>query len=253
MGIENQNFGTIKLEENFLPPAFLEEQVQLPKEKWDHLFTKYIEKLSKENQENISQSETNILPPENSEDSKNRTFSEYLDRLKINEELLKDKKIIDLGCGSEGEFVESILEKNISTEIYGIDSRIKDSSIGKFNGHLIRGDYTNELCIKGADLILSMNSVTSCIEGIEKEKDQEYFLEKIIKNCIISIKEGGEIKMYPLRNSAEATPIIRLKEKYENWKTVLNKMSLNNEIKYNIEPIYINVTAIAHNILLPRS
>ena len=61
-----------------------------------------------------------------------------------------------------------------------------------------------------------MNSVTSCIEGIEKEKDQEYFLEKIIKNCIISIKEGGEIKMYPLRNSAEATPIIRLKEKYEN-------------------------------------
>jgi predicted rRNA methylase YqxC with S4 and FtsJ domains len=129
-----------------LTPDFLAEQIRLPKDQWDERFSKLIEQKIRENQQvNIEEEE------ESPETLLEKKYKRYLKSLGLDDEMLKDKKVIDLGTGS-GEFVKYLIEKGITKEAYGIDIQLDESLIEeKFKPHLLRGNFEEELLIQNAD------------------------------------------------------------------------------------------------------
>ena len=121
-----------------LGPAFLEEQIRLPRSEWDERFRNLIEEKIQERQ----------LPEEVREESpereQERSFERYLKGLGLNEDALKDKKILDLGSG-DGEFVRSLIEKGITKDAYGIDVAVDEITLNeKFKGHLLKSDFEHK-------------------------------------------------------------------------------------------------------------
>ena len=87
---------------------FLTEQISLPSEEWSEDFKKYVdEKYEKGKREILDRSP---------EKQRKHDFERYLKGLDLNIEDLKDKKILDLGCGEEGSFVKECLNKKITKE-----------------------------------------------------------------------------------------------------------------------------------------
>lgn len=236
---ENYLKGKSKIENRWEFREFLNEQISLPKEKWDEEFKVYIEKKYCELQKEI--------PERTIEEEQDITFKRYLKSLDINEKDLKDKRILDLGCG-EGEFVKECLDRNISKEIYGLDLQINPENFEeKYRKHLLKGDFQKELPIKDLDFIFFLGVVDAQFNESDMRNPK-----RAIDLALKALKESGEIRIFPLRKTYPNSNLKGVEFSEKKWKELLEKLVVKKDIKYKICPIDINVAGKNKDVWLEQ-
>jgi len=247
MRFEKINFNKeySKLEQEPVTPDFLQKQVRLPKEQWDEKFKKLVEEKTKENQqaqENVEE-EAAVESPEV---LRERTFKRYIGGLGLSEESLKDKRILDLGC-DKGEFVKSLIEKGITSEAYGVDIGLEESvTEDKFNKHLFRGNFEEDLPVQNIDYVVSVGAVSNAIWGGKEVMN----IRGIVEKSLASLKKDGEIRIYPIQEAAKATSLKGLQVSQEKWKELLAEISEAQRVECKIEPRNIKISGKNNDIIL---
>lgn len=243
MGIDKQNIGNgfHRLVQEPLAPYVLQEQIRLPKDQWNEKFCQLIEEKTRENQqENIKETE------ESPKVLRERIFKRYLEGLGIDEIHLRGKKILDLGTGG-GEFVKDLIEKGITSEAYGVDAQIDESVIeDRFNGHLVQGNFEEDFPIKDIDYIVSVGAVSNGVWGGEEVMK----IGRIIEKSLASLKEDGELRIYPIKEAARATPLEGIEKTQQKWKELLKEISEIQKFDWKIEPKNIKVIGGNNDIIL---
>jgi SAM-dependent methyltransferase len=250
MNFETPNFNDAKLRKpgkELLSPDFLQEQARLPRGQWDEKFQKFIEEKIQENDKVQEGADTEAEEQEETQELlSKRTFDRYMNGLGLDEKAIKNKKILDLGCG-EGEFVKYCVEKGIAQEAYGLDSQLDERWAGERHGHrFIEGNFEDDLPAKDFDLIISVGAVSNTIWGGKERSD----IRRIIKNSLDSIKKNGEIRIYPVQEAAKATPLAGLEASCRKWKEVLGEISDLAGADCRLEPRDIKVIGNNNDIII---
>jgi len=223
--------------------AFLVEQINLPKDKRSERFNELVERIHREKK--AIEMETETTP----EESRRRTFQRYLKGLDLTEEMLRGKRILDLGCGDEGEFIQECLNKNLTEEIYGLDVEIDPEEDEEGLGqHLIRGDFEQELPIGENDLIISVGAV----EAPWSEDSTQTNPEKTIREALKAIKDDGEIRIWSVRKMPEELSDSALAYGEKRWCEILKKLSEEGLIDYELRPVDISVAGRDKDVWLDR-
>jgi len=113
------------------------------------------------------------------------------DDLEITREKIPFMKIMDIGCGHKAYFIEDVIKKMDSKNIYGLDIDIEEEILQKYPHNLYKGSYYEKLPVDNLDLITARASL------VAKDLMQEEFL----KNILDSLNEEGELRVYPLFKS----------------------------------------------------
>jgi len=93
----------------------IEAQIDMPRSEWRDDFKSLIENIKKEKTtEDKNWKETTI------ENRLKEKYEIYLNDFNLEEEKLKDKRILDIGC-SDAQFVLYCLENGISEDVFGVD------------------------------------------------------------------------------------------------------------------------------------
>lgn len=269
---KDNNFNNIK-ENNYLTPDFLASQAELPQKKWHPKFREFIERKIEENQNNIKASLRIIEELKKGELEKHEESQEielekdwerYKDFLGLTEEQLKGKKILDLGCGEEGNVIKYLIERGITSEAYGVDLEIDESSLEpKYKLYLIRGDFNEEttfqnLTVKNFDYIFIVGALGILSYALEEGSPtlaatQQMIINKIkilIKNCLSVLSENGEIRIYPVAEASAATPNGLGRGDRENWQKLLKDISEELNIEYRLEPRNVSVIGRDNDIVI---
>jgi SAM-dependent methyltransferase len=241
MSFAKPNFNTepSKPEQEPLGPDLLQEQARLPKDQWSEKFRQLIEEKIKENQQRNEEKESPEVLRE-------RTFKRYTEGLGLGEKTLRDKKVLDLGAG-KGEFVKFLIEKGITSEAYGIDAGLDEVVVeDKLKRHLFRGNFEEDLPVKNADYVISVGAVSNGIWG----GDEVMNIRRIVEKSLASLKEGGEIRIYPIQEASKATPLEGLEKSQQKWGELLAKISETQKVECRIEPRDIKVVGNSNDIIL---
>jgi len=225
MDLERPNFNTepSESEQELITPDSLQEQARLPMDRWNEEFRQLIKEKIRENQQ-----EENDEIEESPEVLRERTFKRYTEGLGLNENSLRDKKILDIGS-SKGEFVKSLIEKGISSEAYGIDTEFDEAAIeNKFKDYITKGNFEEDFPVQNVDYVVSVGAVKS----------------------LTSLKEDGEIRIYPIQEAAKATPLEGLEKSQQKWNELLTEISETQKVEYRVEPRNIKVTGNSNDIIL---
>ncbi len=247
MYLEKPNLGneSSKFEQESITFNFLQEQVRLPKNQWDEKFKQLIEEEARKNQQ-MQESIEGVEVEESSEVLRERTFKRYVEGLGLNEESLQGKRVLDLGCG-EGEFVKFLIEKDIAAESYGVDAELDETTIeDRFQKHFVRGNFEKNLPVQNVDYIVSVGAVSNAIWGGEERMN----IRRIIEKSLFSLKENGEIRIYPIQEAAKATPLTGIQASLEKWKKLLLEISEEQKIECRIEPRNIKVSGKDNDVIL---
>lgn len=241
----NLNNESSKSKQESVTPDFLQDQVRLPKEQWNEKFGKLIEEKTKENQQ-VQESVEKEAAVECPEVLCERTFKRYIEGLGLSEESLEGKRVLDLGSG-EGEFVKSLVEKGITPEAYGVDAGLEESATeDRFKKRLVRGNFEEDLPVQNVDYVVSVGAVSNGIWGGEEAMD----IRRIVEKSLASLKEDGEIRIYPIQEAAQATPLEGLKASQEKWKELLTEISETQKIECKFEPRNIKVSGKDNDVIL---
>lgn len=247
MSFERPNFNneSSKSEQKSITPDFLQEQVRLPKDQWNEKFKQLIEERTRENQQVQERIEEEEIA-ESPEVLRERTFERYIEGLGFSEESLRGKKVLDLGSG-EGEFVKSLIEKDITPEAYGVDAELDETAIeDRFKKHLVRGNFEEDLPVQNVDYVVSVGTVSNGVWGGEEVMN----IRRIVEKSLASLKEDGEIRIYPIQEAAEATPLEGLRASQEKWKELLTEISEVQKVECKIEPRNIRVSGKNNDVIL---
>ncbi len=197
----------------------------LPKEKWSGEFKKYIEKK-------IGESIPEKREQTREEMQKN-TFKRYLKGLDMKKDDLQDKKILDVGCGEEGEFVKECLESEITNDIHGLDFAVNPGKFGKYSQHFLKGMMQKKIPIKNVDYAVSVGALS-----LFNTKEE---IEKTLPKVINTLKNGGELRIWPIRKAPPEKGLEGIKEARKNWLEVLSNLSSKGKIDYELRPTDIRV------------
>lgn len=233
---------------------FLEEQINFSPEKWDLRFKKLIKKLKEENQKRLER-DRKIARGEPVEEEKPMSLKElskaYLSYLALKEEQLKGKRILDLGCGSDGYFIRYLLKYGITSEAYGLDLGIDEKLIEPEHlGHFYQGEYRGEFPVKDLDYIISRAAVSKDLLGSEFMKEKFNIVKNIISNCLAVLKEDEEIRFSPILKASVATPDGLGKGDRENWNKFLKEIAEELKIEYEFKPVSVGVATRDNDIFL---
>ena len=143
----------------------------------------------------------------------NYNIGQYFERLNLTEEFLKDKKILDMGC-RDGEFIQYLLDNNITKKAYGLD--IADGTtfegdeyeIVLDNDKFLNQSFEDDIDLRDVELI----TFKSAFYPPMVEKSFSIF-KKLVEN---NLTDDGEIRVeIKLRNPAPDTT------KDEDWPLLL--------------------------------
>lgn len=209
---------------------FLAKQVSLPSKEWDGKFKEYVREKYEESQREILE--------RTAEEERDLTFERYLKGLDLTEEDLRNKKILDLGCGEEGEFVKSCFEKGITQEIYGLDAQIKPRRIeSEYKEHFFRGNFEKKIPLKELDYVIAVGAIKApWNEGVKLNPKKTLLLS------LSSIKEGGEIRIYPLQTPSSESDLEGIKFANKEWTRILEELEKEIGIEWERRPIDIMVS-----------
>ncbi len=247
MSFERPNFNKehSRSGQESITPDFLQEQVRLSKDQWDEKFRQLVEEKIRENQQAQECIEGKSIV-ESPEALRERTFKRYIEGLGLSEESLRGKKVLDLGCG-EGEFIKFLIEKDITPEAYGIDVKIDKTIIeDKFKKHLIRGNFEEDLPVQNVDYIVSVGAVSNAIWSGKEVMN----IKRILEKSLASLKKDGEIRIYPIQEAAEATPLEGLRASKKKWEELLAEISEAQKVECKIEPRNIKVSGKNNDVIL---
>lgn len=241
MSFEGPNFNTEPKKAEQEPSAFLQEQIRLPEAEWSETFRKLIEEKIQENKrEHIDE------PEATPEMQRERTYKRYTDGLGLDESKLSGKKILDLGFG-EGEFVQYLTEKGITSQAYGVDAELDEALIDdKLKPHFFKGNFEEDLPVTDVDYIVSLGAVTNGIWSGEERMN----MKRIVEKSLASLKEDGEIRIYPIQEAAMATPLIGLEKSRKKWDELLAEIPESLGVECKIEPRAVRVMGDSNDIFL---
>ncbi len=221
---------------------FLAEQVFLPPEKRDEKFNNYAA------EEHIfwgfTMKDIAFSPGEQKEIG--YKFKKYLKYLDLTENDLKGKRILDLGCGKEGNFVKTCIENGITADIFGLDSEIEPDKLDeKYKKHFLKADFEKEIPAGNYDYITAVAAV-----GLSPE------IKKVISHSLKALKEAGEIRISPVYNVPgpewekikfnEDSSMFSFSSK-EGWQNILESLLKEEKIKYEFKPFGIRTFGIFRN------
>lgn len=173
------------------------------------------------------------------EEDKEKTFKRYLEGLNLKEEDIKNKRILDLGCGTEGEFVRACADKDLTEEIYGLDLRIDFEEIkDKYKNNFFAGDFEKEFPVQNLDYAVSVGAINA---PWNEEKDKKG-LEQALVQATQAIKSGGEIRIYPIQKCSEESELEGIKERRKTMEEILQKIAPQLNIEYQFEPIDVSIS-----------
>jgi hypothetical protein len=237
-------------QEQAITPEFLAQQARLPRDQWSGEFRKHIDEII---QENIRMREGKWTKEERSqspEAEEEITYRRYLSGLRLDESELRDKVILDLGSG-DGEFVKYCIDKGITPNAYGIEGRLADENIPmeeatpeqvkvdeRHRKNFFAQNYGEELPVHNADYVVSMASVTNMDWDGEEWAD----VVKVLQNSLVALKKSGEIRLWPIQEAAEATPVEGESETDYKWKEKLDVFARENHIQWELLPTGVIVT-----------
>jgi hypothetical protein len=75
-------------------------------------------------------------------------------------------------------------------------------------------------------------------------------IRSIIEKALASLKEDGEIRIYPIQEAAKATPLEGLEASRKKWDELLKEISETLKRDYKIEPRNIKVSGKNNDIIL---
>lgn len=247
MNFEKPNFDneSNRYEQEPVTSDFLQEQVRLSRDQWNEGFRRMVEEKIKENQqaqEGVGREKAGESP----EVLRERVFRRYMEGLGLGEEALRGKRVLDLGSGG-GEFVKSLIEKGITPEAHGIDAKLDEATVeDRFRKYFTRGSFEENLPVQNVDYVVSVGAVSNGIWGGKEVMD----IRSIVEKSLDALKEGGEIRIYPIQEAAEATPLEGLRASQEKWKELLAEISETQKVECKIEPRNIKVTGKNNDIIL---
>ncbi|MFN4181267.1 MAG: class I SAM-dependent methyltransferase [Candidatus Paceibacteria bacterium] len=221
---------------------FLAEEINKPRSQWSANFKKFI----KESKEDSLHRKASILNKEAGEIDKiseveqKQVFSRYLAELGLSERDIKDKRIMDLGFGN-GEFIKYLLSQGITSSAYGIDSHPGVEVIeDRFKENLFEQSSEVDLPVKDLDYVLAIRFVWPNWEWADLPPMD---IKKVLENSLKSLKVGGEIRIYPIEESAEGNNDKNFtEEQWRVWASVLEELSKKYSFEQRIEPrnIFVN-------------
>ncbi len=207
---------------------YLKEQISLPKEKRDKKFKEYADRVYTKSQPHKQEKE--ITP----EQEREATFKRYLKSLLLAQNNLKDKRLLDLGCG-EGEFVEICLEKGLTSEVYGQDVfPFNEKDEEKYKEHFIKKNFYKSIPLNDFDYIFALGSIR-----VPHSKKLEKDFKKLLTDLMDSLKDRGEVRIFPIEKPGKEDNMEWLKETQEKWFNFLDELSSKGVLTYNLEPVNI--------------
>lgn len=214
-------------------------QALAPADKWSEDFRNYVELKHKESLEKEED--------ESREEVMQESWERYLNGLDFSEGDLKDKRILDLGCG-EGEFVKGCLNKGISQEVYGLDLKAEGASRDlKEQGHFFTGNFEKELPLKNLDYVLSVGAVSV---GIKKETAKGR--ERTLRRALDAINQDGQIRIFPIGKVGGHSQLEGIKDSEEVLKEILEKIKKDYDIEYKLRPRDIRVSGVNKDVWLEQ-
>lgn len=238
-GIKEETIKNISKEE-------LSSQILLPKSEWSRQFKEYVRKKNEENKE-IESRETSVLSPES---ERLKIFEYYLKDLELNEDLIRGKTILDLGCGENAEFAGECEERKLAT-VYGVDMKLKDGlrrdkeNKEKYEGRLIKANFVEFFPVlsegKKFDYIISNSAVPLIFPHIETE-EHLFILKDFFKKILENLGEKGEARIYSIQKASAGADLRGISDGEEKLEIILNLLSQETDIDYELNPVDIGVS-----------
>jgi len=148
----------------------------------------------------------------------------YFDNFELEEDEIISKKIMDIGCGSEAEFVKYALEKLDAKNVYGLDVNLEKELLEEHPNNLYKGNFYERFPIDNLDLVIARAALYS--KDLEKEG--------LLENILNSLSEEGELRVYPIFKGHPESEFKEILEKEAEFIEILNKFSEKFNFDYNL-------------------
>lgn len=196
---------------------------------WDEDFREYIHIKQKEREQELP------------------TWDKYLNGFNLSEEDLRGKKILDLGC-LDGEFVRACIDRGITQEAYGVDKELEgEAKGGKYSGHFFQQKFEDNLPDKDFDYVLSYAAISLALT-----KELAEMGERAIKEALSVIKDSGEVRIGPIGKVYKGSELLGIAETMEILESLLQKISKEEDIEWELIPIDISATGDQKDVWLDQ-
>lgn len=234
----------------------IRENIDLPQEQWSDDFEKFIELQREEALEELIriQKEDETDYDVTVEEDIKLGYDKYLCDIHLDEEGLKDKKVLDLGSG-KNDFVFYCLENGVSNDVHGADKferyierfenwKEKGMSLGegyldlfeKYKDNIHDLNYfKDDLPVTGMDHIVSRASVS--LYGKNEEKGH---VVNLLKKSIDALNDGGEMRICPIFRGFLVSNEDR-GDTYNQWQEILAEVCEDTNVSYSFEPVSVHL------------
>jgi hypothetical protein len=128
-------------------------------------------------------------------------FKKYLRGFQLSEDELRDKKIVDVGCGNDALFVRHALDRGF--DVVGVDPAVEPEL--EREGRIIRSELASA-GLGNVDLALSYGVI-----GTHPKIDIRSSIETLLE----ALNEGGEIRIFPYEASGTLEGIQKAKARID--------------------------------------
>ncbi|MBD3244778.1 MAG: methyltransferase domain-containing protein [Candidatus Moranbacteria bacterium] len=218
--------------------GWLKEEILLPESDRSEKFKEYI---NEKDYELRSYQEKEHSYNEN--EKVKEIFGRYVQDLNLDLEQLRGKKILDLGCGG-GEFVVECIKRGITKDIYGFDLELEGLALNeKYKHHFRTANFNDDFPFNNCDYIISYGAVFL--------DDKENWI-KILNNALKSLKDEGEIRIFPIKKAGPDSDLEGIKKEEEVTKRVLSGLENDWAMEWELKPIDIKVAGYDKDVWLEQ-